>query len=87
MSLIEFGKRLDYEKEKEGFLGVFIGKAISLTEASCESSRRSLIFWRFRVRVISCIHTEMQVGDLSCCMCSEFKAKTWDLEGQEGREP
>jgi hypothetical protein len=87
MSLIESGKRLDCEKEKEGVLEVFIGKAISLTDASCESSRRSLIFWRFRVRVISCIHTEMQVGDLSCCMCSEFKAKTWDLEGQEGREP
>jgi hypothetical protein len=55
MSLIEFGKRLDCEKEKEGFLGVFIGKAISLTEASCESSRRSLMFWRFQVRVITAV--------------------------------
>jgi hypothetical protein len=29
----------------------------------------------------------MQVGDLSCCMCPEIKAKTWGLEGQEGQEP
>jgi hypothetical protein len=48
MSLIESGKLLDREKEKKGFLGVMIGEAISLllTDASCQSSRRSLIFLR-----------------------------------------